>query len=112
MIRTGRLELRPSEGDMIWVGYHDGHPVVEVGRHNIVDEFGFVNIWYRAIDEGRGYATEAVHGFLIWLQKNGIIFVTAEVEAGNIKSKKVLAKNGFHKIGVHGMDVFLKQINF
>lgn len=53
--------------------------------------------------QGRGYATEAVSAAVDWaLRQPGVSCVTAETEASNIASQKVLAKAGLTKTGETG----------
>lgn len=53
--------------------------------------------------QGCGYATEAVMALVDWaLQWPGVLCVTAETEADNIASQKVLQKAGFEPTGETG----------
>lgn len=111
-------ELSRADGDdalfyTIWVGMSNDRQVIDMGCHRTPDEYGLVEIWYNAQEEGAGYATEAVDGFLKWLKEKKVVFASASVEKWNIKSKRVLAKNGFRRIGVKGgMDIYCRQLIF
>ena len=53
--------------------------------------------------QGRGYATEAVKAVTKWaLSQPGVRCITAETEANNAASQKVLAKAGFTATGEYG----------
>lgn len=70
-------------------GFNGGYP--EIG-YGITDEH-----------EGVGYATEAVTALCDWaLQMPDVIAIEAETESDNIKSIRVLIKNGFVQTGVVG----------
>lgn len=66
------------------------------------DTEGFVEIGY-GIDEAyrqKGYATEAVGGIVNWaLEQENVRCISAQTEPDNIRSQKVLLKNGFFRDG-------------
>lgn len=66
------------------------------------DETGMVEIGYGTLEEfqGRGYATEAVDALINWaFYAAGIARVTAEADAKNRASLRVLEKCGFALVG-------------
>lgn len=70
-----------------------------------IDASGSTEIGY-GIDtahQGHGYATEAVTAAVDWaLEQNAVNCVTAEVDAGNLASVRVLEKAGFRATGQRG----------
>ena len=66
---------------------------------------GMTEIGYGILPEfqGNGYATEAVKTVAQWaLSQPGVRCITAETEANNAASQKVLAKAGFTATGEYG----------
>jgi [ribosomal protein S5]-alanine N-acetyltransferase len=67
--------------------------------HGEPDENGEVEIGY-GIDEpfqNRGYMSETIAGFICWLSGNPKVrVVTAETDADNLPSVRVLERNGFN----------------
>lgn len=66
---------------------------------------GMTEIGYGILPEfqGRGYATEAVRAVTQWaLSQPGVRCITAETEATNAASQKVLVKAGFTATGEYG----------
>ena len=67
-----------------------------------IDESGSAEIGYGVADgyRGYGYATEAVTAAAAWaLEQKAVSCVTAEVDAENIASVRVLEKSGFQPTG-------------
>lgn len=73
-----------------------------VGFKGVPDSKGIVEIGY-GIDEAyqnQGYATEAVKVMLAWaLAQEDVLCVQAQTDPNNMKSQKVLKKNGFQPAG-------------
>ena len=70
----------------------------ECGTKGWVDEHGRVEIGYGLAPPywGRGYGTEAVGALVEWLCNiEDVHVVTAEVEVGNVASRRVLERLGF-----------------
>lgn len=66
--------------------------------------------------QGRGYATEAVKAVTQWaLSQPDVRCITAETEANNAASQKVLAKAGFAATGEYGEEgplfVLMRQLS-
>ncbi len=75
-----------------------------------LSEDGTAEIGYGIAEEhqGRGYATEAVSAAADWaLGQPGVIGITAEVEASNAASRRVLEKAGFLPTGETGEEGLL-----
>ena len=70
-----------------------------------IDKSGSAEIGYGITEEyqGCGYATEAISALVDWaLSQPGVMCVTAETEASNLASRKVLQKTGFIPTGEAG----------
>jgi RimJ/RimL family protein N-acetyltransferase len=76
----------------------DGRLIGDCGTKGWVDEAGRVEIGYglAAPYREKGYGSEAVHALVDWLlAQPDVLAVTAEVEVGNIASRRLLEKVGF-----------------
>ena len=89
----------------IWmIELKDGTHIGELCFKGLSEE-GIVEIGYGIAEnyQGHGYATEAVSTLVDWaLKQSGVTCVTAETEASNIASQKVLNKTGFMPTGEIG----------
>ena len=75
-----------------------GELIGDCGTKGGPDERGWVEIGYgvAAAFRGRGYASEAVGAMVAWLgTQPGTRAVTAEVEVGNVASRRLLERLGF-----------------
>ncbi len=99
----------------IWmIELKDGTHIGELCLKGI-DEFGSTEIGYGIAEDhqGCGYATEAVSALVDWaLNQPGVSCVTAETEASNIASQRVLEKSGFIPTGKTGEEgpLFVRRI--
>jgi RimJ/RimL family protein N-acetyltransferase len=76
----------------------DGRVIGDCGTKGWVDADGRVEIGYglSAAYRQRGYGTEAVTALVGWLRaRPDVRVVTAEVEVGNVASRRLLARLGF-----------------
>ena len=89
----------------IWmIELKDGTHIGELCFKGISEE-GAAEIGYGVAEEhqGRGYAAEAVSALVDWaFEQPEIMCVTAETEASNIASRKVLTRAGFVPTGETG----------
>ena len=89
----------------IWmIELKDGTHIGELCFKGLSQE-GVAEIGYGIAEDyqGRGYATEAVSALTAWAFKQpGVMCITAETEASNIASQRVLNKAGFMKTGETG----------
>ena len=80
-----------------------------------LSEAGVTEIGYGIAEDhqGHGYATEAVSALTDWaLRQSGVTCVTAETEASNTASQRVLNKAGFTPTGIVGKEgpLFARRI--
>lgn len=77
----------------------DGIAIGGIGVKGAVDPLGRVEIGYGLAPEtwGQGIASEAVAGLCDWIFRNvpEVVAITAETDADNLASQKVLLNNGF-----------------
>jgi RimJ/RimL family protein N-acetyltransferase len=76
----------------------DGRVIGDCGTKGWVDDQGRVEIGYglAASFRGQGYGTEAVRAMVEWLRaQSDVRAVTAQVEVGNIASRRLLERLGF-----------------
>jgi len=79
-----------------------GAVIGDCGTKGWVDDRGCVEIGYglAAPSRGRGFGTEAVAAFTDWLlEQPGVRAVVAEVEVGNLASRRLLERVGFQHTG-------------
>ncbi|MET8558198.1 GNAT family N-acetyltransferase [Streptomyces sp. NPDC004959] len=75
----------------------DGAAVGGIGFHGPPDERGWVELGYDLVPavRGRGFASEAVRGLLVFAREQGACGVAADTDAGNLASQRVLLAAGF-----------------
>jgi RimJ/RimL family protein N-acetyltransferase len=81
-----------------WLVVAEGRVVGDCGVHGPISDTGAVEIGYglAAPERGRGYGTEVVALLGDWLLDQPLVrVVLAEVEPGNVASRRVLEKAGF-----------------
>jgi RimJ/RimL family protein N-acetyltransferase len=93
------VEHGTSDADGGWfVTLSDGRVIGDCGTLGWTDQDGRVEIGYglAAPYRGKGYGTEAVRVLADWVAAQpGVTAVTAEVEVGNIASRRLLERLGF-----------------
>ncbi len=94
------VEHATSDDDLGWFMTlaDDGRVVGDCGTKGWVDAEGRVEIGYgvAAPFRGHGYGLEAVDALVTWLREQpDARRVTAEVEVGNVASRRVLERLGF-----------------
>ena len=79
----GNYEIRRLE---------DGHAIGGMGFHGPVDENGSVTIGYGLIPSarGKGYASEALRGLLLFARARGVTCVKGDTDHENIASQHVM----------------------
>lgn len=103
MINTvNELPGREEWGTSWKICLHSGELVGDLCFKGAPDSQGFVEIGYgiEPLYQQNGYALEAVGGMLNWaFDQTGVVCVTAQTEADNYISQKVLLGNGFIRDG-------------
>jgi RimJ/RimL family protein N-acetyltransferase len=93
------VEHGTSDADGGWfVTLADGRVIGDCGTIGWTDQDGRVEIGYglAAPYRGKGYGTEAVRVLADWVAAQpGVTAVTADVEVGNIASRRLLERLGF-----------------
>ena len=92
-------------GGWFIVRAEDGAVIGDCGTKGVVDERGRIEIGYglSASVRGLGYGGEAVAALVSWLlEQPEVRAVTAEVEVGNVASRRLLERLGFALEGTSG----------
>lgn len=91
----GAYEIRRRE---------DGHAIGGLGFHGAPDENGSVTIGYGLIPSvrGRGYASEALRGLLLFARARGIACVRGDTGHDNVASQHVMASVGMRLVSEDG----------
>lgn len=81
-----------------------GQAVGGVDFHGPPDEGGTVTIGYGLVPaaRGRGYASEALRGLLLFAQANGVTSVRGDTDHDNIGSQRVMAAAGMRLVADDG----------
>ena len=79
----------------------DGQVIGGVGFHGPADENGSVTIGYGLIPSvrGKGYASEALRGLLLFARARGVTRVKGDTDHGNIASQHVMTAAGMRPAG-------------
>lgn len=98
----------------IWLVYlrKSGQVIGECGLKGWADDTGSVEIGYGFAEpfRGQGYGREAVGGILGWLARTGYAReVLAEVAAGNVASRRLVAALGFVEGEARGGYVYYRK---
>jgi RimJ/RimL family protein N-acetyltransferase len=108
------LEVDPSAqpwlGRAIVLTEPDGRRrfVGTVGFHEPPDAEGRVEVGYRVEPQYRrqGVATEVVHALFDWAaREHGVHRFRASVAPGNVPSRAIISRLGFHQVGVQVDDI-------
>ncbi len=88
----GNYEIRRRE---------DGQAIGGVGFHGPADENGSVTIGYGLIPSvrGKGYASEALRGLLVFARACGVTCVKGDTDHDNIASQRVMMAAGMRQAG-------------
>ncbi|MFD4610517.1 GNAT family N-acetyltransferase [Streptomyces sp. NPDC058440] len=88
----GSYEIRRRE---------DGRAIGGLGFHGPADENGSVTIGYGLIPSarGKGYASEALRGLLLFARARGVICVKGDADHDNIASQHVMLAAGMRPAG-------------
>jgi RimJ/RimL family protein N-acetyltransferase len=88
----GNYEIRCRE---------DGQVIGGLGFHGPADENGSVTIGYGLIPSarGKGYASEALRGLLLFARTSGVTRVKGDTDHGNIASQHVMMAAGMRPAG-------------
>jgi len=81
-----------------WKGFHKREHILDIGLLRPPNQYNVVEVWYHVNEFywGKGFATEALTGFVWWINSlSGIDYVGASVDPKNEASKRVLIKSGF-----------------
>jgi ribosomal-protein-alanine N-acetyltransferase len=100
-------EANPAAGDWAYLIVHraDRLLIGDLGFKGLPDAHGMVEIGYGIIPSyrGQGYATEAARALIDWASKQpNVRSITAECEATNRASIRVLEKLGLRQSGQEG----------
>ncbi|WP_398866398.1 GNAT family N-acetyltransferase [Streptomyces stephensoniae] len=79
----------------------DGRAIGGVGFHGPPDERGALTIGYGIVPsaQGRGYASEALRGLLLFAREHGVARVKGDADHDNIASQHVMAAAGMRPAG-------------
>ncbi|MEU0103284.1 GNAT family N-acetyltransferase [Streptomyces sp. NPDC006267] len=79
----------------------DGRAIGGVGFHGPADENGSVTIGYGIVPSarGRGYASEALRGLLLFARAHGVTRVKGDADHDNIASQHVMTAVGMRPTG-------------
>lgn len=91
----GAYEIRRRE---------DGQAIGGLGFHGAPDEHGSVTIGYGLISSvrGKGYASEALRGLLLFAREHGITCVVGDADHDNAASQRVMASVGMELVAEDG----------
>ena len=95
----------PDDGGWFVTLADGGRVIGDCGTHGTADEQGRLEIGYglAAPSRGRGLGTEAVRAMAEWLAAQpGVRVLTADVEVGNVASRRLLERLGFALTGTRG----------
>jgi RimJ/RimL family protein N-acetyltransferase len=97
----GAYEIRRRE---------DGHAIGGLGFHGAPDEHGSVTIGYGLISSvrGKGYASEALRGLLLFARERGVSCVVGDTDHDNTASQRVMASVGMELVAEDGRLKFYK----